>query len=90
MHSIDYERIKRTFLQNHFSEKAVPKSTSELDKGWIFQDWRGRKITQTYGNGDDVWWFLHSRNNFLEPFYPLKLIGIYGDMLFLQASGREW
>ena len=55
MHTIDYERFKRTFLQNHSSEQAVPKSTLELDKGCIFQDRRGRKITQTYGNGDDVW-----------------------------------
>ena len=29
MHTFDYERFQRTFLQNHFSEKAVPKSTSE-------------------------------------------------------------
>ena len=55
MHTIDYERFQGTFLQNHFSEKAVPQSTSELDKGCIFQDRRGRKITQTSGNGDDVW-----------------------------------
>ena len=55
MHTIDYERFKRTSLQNHLSEKAVPKSTSELDKACIFQDRRGRKITQTYGNGDDIW-----------------------------------
>ena len=27
-----------------FSEKAVPKSTSELDKGCIFQDQREEKI----------------------------------------------
>ena len=33
-----------------------------------------KKNTQTYGNADDVWWFLHSRKNFLEPFYHLKLI----------------
>ena len=44
----------------HFSKttsvkKAVLKSTSELDKGCIFQDRRGRKITQTYGNGGGVW-----------------------------------
>ena len=55
MHTFDYERFQRTFLQNHFREKAVPKSTSELDKECIFQDRRGRKIAQTYGNGDDVW-----------------------------------
>ena len=55
MRTFDYERIQRTFLQNHFSEKAVLKSISELDKGCIFQDRRGRKITQTFGNGDDVW-----------------------------------
>ena len=55
MHTIDYERFQGTFLQNHFSEKAVPQSTSELNKECIFQDRRGRKITQTYGNGDDVW-----------------------------------
>ena len=55
MHTFDYERFQRTFLQNHFSEKAVPKSTSGLDNGCIFQDQRGRKITQTYGNGNDVW-----------------------------------
>ena len=73
MHTFDYERFQRTFLQNHFSEKAVPKSTSGLDNGCIFQDQRGRKITQTYGNGNDVWRFLHSRKNFLEPFYHLKL-----------------
>ena len=55
MHTFDYERFQRTFLQNHFPEKAVPKSASELDKGCIFQDRRRRTITQTYGNGDDVW-----------------------------------
>ena len=55
MRTFHYERFQRTFLQNHFSEKAVLKSTSELDKGCIFQDRRGRTITQTYGNGDDVW-----------------------------------
>ena len=55
MHTFDYEQFQHTFLQNHFSEKVVPKSTSGLDKGCIFQDRRGRKITQTYGNGDDVW-----------------------------------
>ena len=54
MHTFEYERFKRTFLQNRFSEKAVPISTPGLDKGCIFQDRRGRKITQTYGNGDDV------------------------------------
>jgi len=59
MHTFDYERFQRTFLQNHFSEKAVPKSTSALDKGCIFQDQRGRKITQTYGNEDDVWCFFN-------------------------------
>ena len=55
MRTFRYERFQRTFLQNHFSEKAVLKSTSELDKGCIFQDRRGRKITQTFGSGDDVW-----------------------------------
>ena len=55
MHTFDYERFQHTFLQNHFSEKDVPKSSSELNKGCIFQDRRGRKITQTYVNGDDVW-----------------------------------
>ena len=55
IHTFDYERFERTFLQNHFSEKAVPKSTSQLDKGCIFQDRRGRKVTQTSGNGDNVW-----------------------------------
>ena len=55
MRNFDYERFQRTFLQNHCSEKAVPKSTSELDKGCLFQDRRGRKITQTFGNRDDVW-----------------------------------
>ena len=55
MRTFHYERFQRTFLQTHFSEKAVLKSTSELDKGCIFQDRRGRKITQTYGNGDNVW-----------------------------------
>ena len=55
MRTFHYERFQRTFLQNHFSEKAVLKSTSELDKGCIFQDRRGRKITQIFGNGDDVW-----------------------------------
>ena len=45
IHTFDYERFQRTFLQNHFSEKAVPKSTSELDKGCIFQDQGGRRIT---------------------------------------------
>ena len=69
MHTFDYERFQRTFLQNHFSEKTVPNSTWELHKECIFQDRRGRKITQTYGNGDNVWRFLHSRKNFLEPFY---------------------
>ena len=37
MHTIDYERFQRRFLQNHFSEKAVLKSTSELDKGVYFK-----------------------------------------------------
>ena len=55
MHTFDYERFQRTFLQNHFSEKTVPNSTWELHKECIFQDRRGRKITQTYGNGDNVW-----------------------------------
>ena len=44
MHTFEYERFKRTFLQNHFSEKAVPISTPGLDKGCIFQDRRGRKL----------------------------------------------
>ena len=58
MHTFDYERFQRTFLQNHFSEKTVPNNTDrtlELHKECIFQDRSGRRITQTYGNGDDVW-----------------------------------
>ena len=37
-------------------------------KGCIFRDRRERKMTQTYGNGDDVWGFLNSRKKFLKPF----------------------
>ena len=48
MNTFEYERFKRTFLQNRFSEKAVPISTPGLDKGCIFQDRRGRKITPTW------------------------------------------
>ena len=49
MHIFDYEQFQHTFLQNHFSEKAVPKSTSGLDKGCIFQDRKGKK------NYSNIW-----------------------------------
>ena len=38
IHAFEYERLKGTFLQNHFSETALPISTSGLDKGCISQD----------------------------------------------------
>ena len=50
MHTFEYGRFKGTFLQNHFSEKAL----RPIITGNIFQDKRGRKTAQTYGNGDDV------------------------------------
>ena len=51
MHTFEYGRFKGTILQNHFSEKALPPIITRVVQ---FQDGRGRKIAQTYGNGDDV------------------------------------
>ena len=54
MHSFEYGRFKGTFLQNHFSEKALRPIMVYYYKGRYFKTERERKIAQIYGNGDDV------------------------------------
>ena len=81
MYTFDCGRFKGTFLQNHFSEKVLPMSTLGLDKGCIFQDQRGRKIAQTYGNGDEFFGAILSSETDL-----VFMVTCF----FLQAPGREW
>ena len=50
MHTFEYERFQRTFLQNHFSEKAMPKSI-----GQRVHISRPKGKNSYSNNGDDVW-----------------------------------
>ena len=56
-------------------------STSGLDKGCIFQDRRGRKIAQTYGNGDEFFGATLSSETDL-----VFMVTCF----FLRAPGRDW
>ena len=56
-------------------------STLGLDKGCIFQDRRGGKIAQTYGNGDKFFRAILSSETDL-----VFMVTCF----FLQAPGREW
>ena len=56
-------------------------STLGLDKGCIFQDQRGRKIAQTYGNGDKFFGAILSSETDL-----VFMVTCF----FLRAPGREW
>ena len=81
MHPFEYGQFKGTFLQTHFSEKALPMSTLGLDKGCIFQDRRRRKIAQTYGNGDEFFGAILSSET-----DSVFMVTCF----FLQGPGREW
>ena len=37
MHTFDYERCQRTFLQSHFREKAMPKSSRNWTRSAYFK-----------------------------------------------------
>ena len=54
IHTFEYGRFKGTFLQNHFSEKALRPIITRVVRISRRKLARGRKIAQTYGNGDDV------------------------------------
>ena len=56
-------------------------NTLGLDKGCIFQDQRGRKIAQTYGNGDKFFGAILSSETDL-----VFMVTCF----FLRAPGREW
>ena len=50
MHTFEYGRFKGRFSKT----TSVKRRCGLLLQGNIFQDERGRKTAQTYGNGDDV------------------------------------
>ena len=66
MRTFEYGQFKGTFLQTHFSEKALPMS-------WVHWDWTGVHIFKTEGE-EKLLKHMAMETNFLEPFYQAKLI----------------
>ena len=64
MHTFEYGQFKGTFLQTHFSEKALPMSTLGLDRGAYFKT-EGEETLLKH---------MAMETNFLELFYQAKLI----------------
>ena len=80
MHTFEYGQFKGTFLQTHFSEKALPMSTLGLDRGAYFKT-EGEETLLKH---------MAMETNFLEPFYQAKLIlYLWWHVFFCELPGEN-
>ena len=91
MHTFEYERFKRTFLQNQLSEKA---QCLLVHRGWTrgayFKTEGEEKLLKQTAMETMFGDFYIAGRIFWSHFITWNWFGIYGNMFFLRASGREW